>query len=88
MNEQFEVGDIVEINEMGWHEPSLERTMTGRGRQLRRGEHGVVTGFSVSGQMVHVTLRDDQSKDVVPEEWLDLVHRPINDPVLYERSLL
>lgn len=69
-------GDRVETNDYAaryeWHDA---------------GNRGTVTEVDYRNVFIHV-LFDNGETDVMSDEALDLIYRPINDPALYDRSLL
>lgn len=84
--DDFQIGDVVcltddvpfEIRQAWYDHPELSK-------YLVPGERATVVGFH--RDMVEVRFMNGTEDTLFPE-WLEFVYRPINDPRLYDHSLL
>lgn len=91
----LQVRDVVETNEYATEDPRLDLLVDGtvpegKSRYFTAGERGVIKAIEYDrGEPFLIYVRfDDGSEDNLYAGSLDLVYRPINDPALYDRSLL
>lgn len=87
----FQKGDVVETNE-GAKDHARQMTLltglapVGKTWNYQSGERGIVDGVG-KGDLVYVQFADGDY-DCLYSDCFDLIYRPINDPALYEQSLL
>lgn len=87
----FQKGDLVETNEDCMFEPTLwwlvrdTPPYEGADPYLKARLKGTV--LSSDEVTTSVLMQDGQTESLMTD-WLDLVHRPINDPAKYDRALL
>lgn len=92
----FQKGDIVETNENAREHLRLSVILTGRhpdnqSAYYRPGEKARVVDvgrYEGDSTLIEVEFTADGTVDNIYADCIDLVYRPINDPSLYERSLL
>lgn len=91
----LEINDRIETNESARETPRPEVMLgkplpAGKTTHYTAGEKGTITAIDYDNRqpyLVHIRF-DDGSYDVLYAEDVDLLYRPINDPAMYERSLL
>lgn len=91
----LQIGDRIETNEGACELARPETLLTGMPKPgqtayYKAGERGRITAIDYADcqpYLVHITF-DSGEYDVLYAEDVDLLYRPINDPALYDRSLL